>query len=116
MTNGTDQWQLSAVSFQDTLDQNGKAVMPSDESQTFLRVDFECTSGASLVNLYTGSKVQSSGFGVPGGIPDVYVTDSTATRYLAILIENCSVVVPVSKSSQGFKLYFKDLLPIKLGK
>jgi hypothetical protein len=116
LTDGTEQWTLRSVSFQDSFDDNGETVLPSDQSQTFLQIEFDCTSGASLINLYFGSEIQGSGFSVPGGIPTVYVTDDAGTKYLAVYIEGCSLLVPVAKNRSGFTLHFKDLQPIELGK
>ena len=114
LTNGTDRWQVTSVIFQDTADNSGEPIIPSDKTQTFLRVDFDCSTGKSLLELKFSFKMQS--FYVPGGIPDVYVMDSSGTKFLAVMIENCSITVPVSKDSKGFTLHFMDLQPIELGK
>lgn len=86
-------------------------------SYTFIRLNFECTSGKSLIELYTGSDLGLTFIYQPGGYQDVYLQDLQGRRYLVKLIGTCWLATPFPRIRQQdpfFTLHFKDLPPFKI--
>lgn len=80
----------------------------------FLRIDFTCDTGRSLIALYAGRDLGLNFIHNRRGYPDLRVADSTGRFFRATMLGECWLAAPVPPASRGFTLYFKQLPPLPL--
>ncbi|MFM8320184.1 MAG: hypothetical protein ACKOC5_04640, partial [Chloroflexota bacterium] len=122
MTFGQHVWDLASVQTPGEIRAIGrifKPPTPRDPLQTYvyLRVNFSCTSGVSLIELYTGHDLGLTFIHSPNGYSDLSVEDYQGSRYLVNLVGACwlAAPVPLSQVEQGnFTLHFQSLPPLPL--
>lgn len=122
ITFGQDAWRLTSFEYTHTLKPLGYEVAPSWQGYPlhydFLLLNFECSTGASLVSLYTDGRDMGLAFiHSPGGYPDAYLRDSKGQKYAISMIGACWLGIPMPPEAQGSEtvlLYFKSLPPFQL--
>jgi hypothetical protein len=122
MTSGQDVWQLTSVEYPDYITAIGRVFSPparddSLPSYGYLRLNFDCTSNTSLIELYTGQDMGLTFIYKPDGYPDVYIEDFQGRRYLVTLIGSCWLAAPMPQASPEdsyYSLHFQSLPPFKI--
>jgi Tol biopolymer transport system component len=122
MTSGQDVWQLTSVEYPDYITAIGRVFSPlarddSLPSYGYLRLNFDCTSNTSLIELYTGQDMGLTFIYKPDGYSDVYIEDFQGRRYLVTLIGSCWLAAPMPQASPEdsyYTLHFQSLPPFKI--
>ena len=126
LTSGQSTWRVTSIDFPSYITVNGKLYYPATRkrtgtnllSYTFMRVNFDCSSGISLINLWAGKDMGLTFITEPDGYPNVAITDYQGHTYLATLMGACWLAVPIPASrvdNARYALLFKDLPPLDLG-
>jgi len=121
IASGQSSWRLTSFEFTHTLKPLGFEVSPSWQgyplNYDFLLLNFECTTGDSLVSLYTdGQDLGVAFIHRPQGYQDVFIRDSQGVKYAISMIASCWIAVPVHpemKKSNYALLFFKNLPPFE---
>jgi hypothetical protein len=121
ITSGQNSWRLTSFEFTHTLKPLGFEVSPSWQgyplNYDFLLLNFECSTGASLVSLYTNDKDLGVAFiHRPQGYQDVFLRDSQGVKYPITMISACWMAVPAPPEMQKSAyvlLFFKNLPPFE---
>jgi Tol biopolymer transport system component len=122
LTSEQDVWELTSVEYPDYISAIGRVFSPPSSSDplpsyVFLRLNFDCSSGASLIELYTGEDMGLTFITKPNGYSDVYIEDYQGHRYLVTLIGSGWLAAPmpsIRAEDSFFTLHFKSLPPIKI--
>jgi TolB protein len=122
MTSGQDIWQLTSVEYPAYISAIGRVFSPPSQndallSYVFLRLNFNCTTGASLIELYTGLDMGLTFIYQPYGYSDVFIEDFQGRRYLVTLIGSCWLAAPlpsIRAQDRYFNLHFKSLPPFRV--
>jgi Tol biopolymer transport system component len=122
LTSGQDVWQLVSVEYPDYITAIGRvfsAPAKSDKlpSYGYMRLNFDCTTGTSLIELYTGQDMGLTFIYKPDGYPDVYIEDYQGHRYLVTLIGSCWLAAPMPQASPEdsfYTLHFQSLQPVRI--
>lgn len=118
---GQSSWRLTSFEYTHTLKPLGFEVTPSWQGYPldydFLLLNFQCTTGDSLVSLYTdGQDLGVAFIHRPQGYPDVFIRDSQGIKRPVTMISSCWMAAPVppemQKSSYAL-LFFKNLQPFE---
>lgn len=113
-------WTLQRVDLQQKLTVWDKHFTPLQYDGSggywFLRMDFECTSGATISSLLTTRELGLTLMHQPGGFANIYVASSQGEIYPVKFIGHCWLAAPVDPRSSGFTLYFLDLPPLQLSR
>lgn len=83
-------------------------------SYRFLRIDFECLTGRSLISLHDGTA--DDGLTLVynrKGYPTIYVIDRLEQQYRVGVLGRCWQAATVPAGSGGFTLFFDSLPPFK---
>jgi hypothetical protein len=119
ITSGQDAWRLVSLKLVNTIFAWGVDVTPfifnhSPWGYRFLRMDFECLTGRSLISLHDGTA--DDGLTLVynrTGYPTIYVIDSLKRTYRVGVLARCWLAATVPYNSSGFTLYFDNLPPFK---
>jgi Tol biopolymer transport system component len=122
MTSGQDVWQLTSVEYPNYITAIGRVFSPparqdSLPSYGYLRLNFDCASDTSLIELYTGQDMGLTFIYRPDGYPDVYIEDFQGRRYLVSLIGSCWLAAPMPQASPEdsyYSLHFQSLPPFNI--
>jgi len=122
ITFGQNAWQLVSLEEREKIIAIGRVFYPPARRApllpySYLRMNFNCKSGRSLIQLYTGKDMGLTFIYKPGGYSDVYVEDYQGNRYLVNLIGACWLAAPVPWSQlekQYFTLHFQSLPPLQM--
>jgi hypothetical protein len=125
LTNGQDSWQLTSVEFVPYISINGHLYYPAvarktgpERSYRFMRLNFDCTSGKSLITQYAGMDMGLTYINRPLGYSDVFINDYQGRSFLSTLIGACWLAVPVPYQrlqESRFSLHFQSFPPLDLG-
>jgi Tol biopolymer transport system component len=119
ITNGQQIWQLESVDFPAYITALGRTYSPPTrrdplQSYVFLRMNFICTTGDSLIELYSGADLGLTFVHKQSGYPDLSIEDLQGHKYLVTLLGDCWLAAPIPHSrirDGAFQLNFKDLPP-----
>lgn len=119
ITSGADAWRLLSVSIVETIYAWSVDVTPyifnsSPWSYRFLRMDFECLTGRSLISLY--NSVKDDGLTLVyrrQGYPDIYLTDRQGRKHPVGILSRFWLAATIPADSRGFTLHFTHLPPFK---
>jgi hypothetical protein len=119
ITSGQDVWRLVSIKTVNTIFAWGVDVNPfifnhSPGSYRFLRLDFECVTGRSLIDLHNGAA--DDGLTLVyrrEGYPDIYLVDSQGRQYPVGILGRCWLAATMPQGRSGFTLYFGDLPPFE---
>jgi hypothetical protein len=122
LTSGQDIWQLTSVDYPNYITAIGRVFSPPSRDDSlpsygYLRLNFDCTSDTSLIELYTGQDMGLTFIYKPDGYPDVYIEDFQGHRYLVTLIGSCWLAAPMPQASPEdsfYSLHFQSLAPLKI--
>ncbi len=122
ITFGQDFWQLVSLETPDHITAIGRVFYPPASRSpqlpyVFLRMNFNCASGKSMIQLYTGKDMGLTFIYRPDGYSDVFVEDYQGYRYLVNLIGACWMAAPVPRNTlekRYFTLHFKNLPPLEM--
>lgn len=122
MTAGQDSWKLISMDYPDYISAIGRLFYPPERddpisSYVYLRLNFACQTGKSLIELYTGYDMGLTFIYKPSGYPDVYIEDYQGRRYLVNLIGACWLATPLPRARLADPYYilaFKSLPPLKI--
>ncbi len=122
MTSGQDIWELTSVEYPDYISAIGRVFSPPTQSDplpsyVFLRLNFACASGSSLIELYTGQDLGLTFIYKQNGYSDVFIEDYQGHRYLVTLIGSCWLAAPmpsVRAEDSYFTLHFQSLPPLMI--
>ncbi len=122
ISSGQHFWQLVSLDFPSYISAIGRVFYPPTRrdpvlSYVYLKMNFNCASGRSLIHLYTGEDLGLTFIYRPDGYSDVFVEDLQGNRYLVNLIGACYLAAPLPRSRMedpGFTLHFKSLPPFRL--
>ena len=122
MTSGQDVWQLTSIEYPDYITAIGRVFSPTARSDLlpsygYLRLNFNCASDTSLIELYTGQDMGLTFIYKPDGYTDVYIEDFQGHRYLVSLIGSCWLAAPMPQASPEdsfYSLHFQSLPPLKI--
>jgi hypothetical protein len=67
-------------------------------SYVYLRLNFDCTTGRSLIELYTGIDMGLTFVHRPNGYADVFLQDYRGSRDLVTLMGACWLAVPIPRT------------------
>jgi len=123
LTSGQDSWRLSSIDYPAHISIFGKVFYPPKNkipllSWQFIRLNFECTTGKSLLTLYTGKDMGLTFINHQSGYGDVYLEDYQGAYYPATLIGACWLAVPAPINvveENRFALHFQELQPLDIG-
>jgi dipeptidyl aminopeptidase/acylaminoacyl peptidase len=112
---------LTSFEYTHTLQPLGFEVAPSWQGYPlhydFLLLNFECSTGASLISLYTDGRDMGLTFiHSPDGYQDVYIRDDRGKKHAVSMIGVCWLGIPVppeAQESEYILLYFKSLPPFQ---
>jgi TolB protein len=122
MTSGQSVWTLSSVDYPDYISAVGLVFSPPTRSDplpsyVFMRLNFACTSGQSLIEEYTGQDMGLTFIHQQQGYPDVYIEDYQGHRTLVTLIGSCWLAAPIPQTlaeDTYFTLHFQSLPPFEI--
>lgn len=123
LTFGYDSWRLLSVQMLNEMEILGTIATPytfneSPWSYRFLRLDFECTSGRSLIDYLAGrageTPTGASYVHRRKGYENITLIDSQGNTYRVTNIGLCWLAAPVPAVSRGFTLYFDVFAPFKV--
>jgi Tol biopolymer transport system component len=114
-------WQLESVDTPSYISALNRLYSPPKRSDpspayVFLRMNFECRTGQSLIQAYSGSDMGLTFVHKQSGYSDISIQDLQGHKYLVTLLGACWLAAPIPKSRAQdghFSLNFKDLNPIQ---
>jgi TolB protein len=121
LTSGQDIWRLQSVDFPAYISVVGQTFAPPDRQEpypayVFLRMNFDCVTDTSLIELYSGEDLGLTFVFKEAGYTDIQIEDLQGHKYLATLLGPCWLAAPIPKTraeDQTFLLNFMDLPPFK---
>jgi hypothetical protein len=119
LVDGRETWKLTSIEMVPEITVLGYVYPPwwfirgPASSYLFLRLNFECTTGKTLLSLLTGEDMGLTYVHNKDGYENVYVIDNMGRKYLVMIIATCWLATPVQSTSRGFILYFNHLPPFK---
>lgn len=122
MTNNTDVWKLTSVDFPAYISVFGQRFAPPlrknpSQAFVFIRLNFECTTRTSLIQLYTGKDLGLTFVFKEIGYPDILIEDGQGQKHHVTLLGSCWLAAPIAsnRTQDGvFVLHFKDQSPFQL--
>lgn len=122
ITTGQDVWKLISIDYPDYISAIGRLFYPPERddpasSYVYLRLNFACQTGKSLIELYTGYDMGLTFIYKPSGYTDVYIEDYQGRRYLVNLIGACWLAAPLPRARLAdpyYTLAFKSLPPLRI--
>ena len=120
ITYGLDVWNLVSVDFPSYITALGRVYSPPTRrdpfpAYVFIRLNFECTTGKSLIDLYSGLVMGLNFVHKQSGYPDLSIEDLQGHKYLVTLLGACWLAAPMPRTrvkDAYFTLNFKDLPPL----
>lgn len=101
ITSGQDAWRLLLVDTPQTIEMHGIYFPGKDgvymPNYLFLRLNFECRTQTTLLNLYTGADKGLLYAARPDGIPDLTILDPAGNIYPVVLVGPCWLAAPLPK-------------------
>jgi TolB protein len=121
ITSGYEIWQLEDVEFPPYITSLGRLYSPPTRrdpfpAYVFIRLNFECKTGESLIQLYSGEDIGLTFVHKQIGYPDLSIEDLQGHKYLVTLLGACWLAAPIPRTSIRDGVYilnFKDLPPFK---
>ncbi len=121
ITNGSNVWRLTLVDFPAYISVFGQRFAPPLrknplQAYVFIRLNFECATGASLIQLYTGKDMGLTFVFKEIGYPDNYIEDAQGQKYPITLLGSCWLAAPIPSTrmqDEVFVLHFKDQPPFE---
>lgn len=119
ITSGQDVWDLTSVDFPAYISVFGRVFSPPTRrdplwSYVFIRLNFSCTTGTSLIELYSGVDMGLTFIHKQVGYNDLSIEDHQGHKYLVTLVGPCwlAAPIPAERAEDGYYvLNFKDLPP-----
>jgi hypothetical protein len=121
IASGQSSWLLTSFEYTRTLKPLGFEITPSWQgyplNYDFLLLNFQCTTGDSLVSLYTNDQDLGVAFiHRPQGYQDIFIRDSQGIKHPITMISSCWMAAPVPPEMQRSSyalLFFKNLQPFE---
>lgn len=121
ITNGSNIWRLKSVDFPAYISMFGMRFAPPLRKEpapayVFMRLNFECTTGASLIQLYSGKDMGLTFVFKEIGYPDIFIEDLQGHKYLVTLLGTCWLAAPIPSARAGdrtFELHFSKQPPFQ---
>ena len=118
LISGTDKWRLTSTEISRQIDVLGYTISPVwqdfPNNYKFLLLRFDCVTGKSLIELYTGEDMGLTFIHDSDGYSDIYVTDNFGERHFATMIGDCWISFLIQPENHGFMLFFLNLDPVDL--
>ena len=118
LTSGADTWQLISFEILKEIDALGYTITPAWQNYpityNFLFLKFECVSGKSLIELYTGKDMGLTFIHNANGFQDVYILDNEETRHPITMLGDCWMAAPIAPEKHSFTLQFQNFEPLEL--
>ena len=110
ITNGSNIWRLKSVDFPAYISMFGMRFAPPLRKEpapayVFMRLNFECTTGASLIQLYSGKDMGLTFVFKEIGYPDIFIEDLQGHKYLVTLLGTCWLAAPIPSARAGDRTF-----------
>ncbi len=114
-------WQLVSADTPSYISALGRLYSPPKRNDpspayVFLRMNFECRTGQSLIQAFAGSDMGLTFVHKQSGYSDISIQDMQGHKYLVTLLGACWLAAPIPKTQAQdvfFVLNFKDLPPFQ---
>jgi hypothetical protein len=114
---GNAVWDLKSVDYPAYITVIGRLFSPPTRrdpfpAYVFMRMNFNCTTGDSLIKLYAGQDMGLTFIQKQAGYPDLSIEDQQGHKYLVTLLGTCwlAAPLPATQTRDGyFVLNFKDM-------
>jgi Tol biopolymer transport system component len=121
ITNGDEIWDLKSVDYPAYITVFGRLFSPPTRrdpfpAYVFMRMNFSCTTGDSLIKLYTGQDMGLTFTHKQTGYTDLSIEDLQGHKYLVTLLGTCWLAAPIPSTlaNEGyFILNFKNMPTFK---
>lgn len=121
ITNSSETWDLKSVDYPPYITVIGRLYSPPTRrdpfpAYVFIRMNFTCTTGDSLIKLYAGQDMGLTFIQKQNGYPDLSIEDQQGHKYLVTLLGPCwlAAPIPATLAKAGyFILNFKNMPPFK---
>jgi hypothetical protein len=118
LSTGEDSWRLLSFEILKEIDILGYAITPVWQNypitHNFLFLKFECISGKSLIELFTGKDMGLTFIHNANGYQDVYILDTNGKRHPITMLGDCWMAAPVAPDTHGLTLQFMNMPPLEL--
>jgi len=103
---GEKVWKLVSVDYPDYITALGRVYSPPTRrdpfpAYVFMRLNFQCTSGNSLIQLYMGQDLGLNFTHKQAGYSDISIEDHQGRRYLVTLLGACWLAAPIPRTRAG---------------
>ena len=121
ITNGDEIWDLKSVDYPAYITVFGRLFSPPTRRDpfpafVFMRMNFSCSTGDSLITLYSGQDMGLTFTHKQAGYPDLSIEDLQGHKYLVTLLGTCWLAAPIPSTlaNEGyFALNFKNMPQFK---